>query len=289
MRSLIIGMNFGASVYKPALKSLGYDVLTVDPKSPAMYSTLEEAIEKYIEFETVNICTPNFTHEEIARKIAPYTKILFVEKPGVINSFKWDCLIKDFPNTRICMVKNNQYRGEISQFRTLAASSKKIKINWINHNRIPNPGSWFTTKELAFGGVSRDLMPHLLSIYTVLTNYTEGEKTLVTVNQKWNLSDLTTSDYGTVDKNGIYDVDDFCQLEFSNNGTEYSLTADWKSGNGIDQIYIDFDGVRYDLNLCPEIAYREMVRQAVKNRNNNDFWQKQLEQDIWIHQQIENL
>jgi len=289
MRSLIIGMNFGAAVYKPALKSLGYDIISVDPTAPAMYKSLEEAISLYGEFETVNICTPNHTHDQIARQIAPHAKIVFVEKPGLINSYHWDKLFNDFPETRICMVKNNQFRNEISHFRTMASAATNVTISWVNNNRIPNPGSWFTTKELAFGGVSRDLMPHLLSLYTAIANYKDGEKTLVSATQRYKLSDLTTSDYGIVHHEGTFDVDDLCQFEFTNGNTTYRLTADWKSNDGLDQIYIDFDNVRYELGLCPEIAYREMVRQAVKNRTNDEFWQRQYEQDMWIHQQIENL
>jgi len=289
MRSLIIGMNFGAAVYKPALKSLGYDIISVDPTAPAMYKTIQEAIDYYQGFETVNICTPNYTHEEIVRQVASHSKIIFVEKPGVKNSFAWDNLVKEFPETRISMVKNNQYREEIARFKELALTSKKVTINWINHNRIPNPGSWFTNKDLAFGGVSRDLMPHLLSYYTVLSDYKNGQSTLITAKQNYQLANLTTTDYGIVNKDGVYNVDDYCQLKFTNNDTEYDLTADWKSGTGVDQVYIDFDGVRFDLGLCPEIAYREMIRQAVKNKNNNDFWREQYEQDMWIHQQIENL
>ena len=33
---------------------------------------------------------------------------------------------------------------------------------------IRKTGSWFTTRKLAFGGVSRDLMPHLLSLYVAM-------------------------------------------------------------------------------------------------------------------------
>jgi len=289
MRSLIIGMNFGAAVYQPALKSLGYDVLTVDPIAPAMFKNLQQAIDLYEEFETVNICTPNSTHDEIARQIAPHSKIIFVEKPGLINSFSWNNLINDFPNTRICMVKNNQYRDEIKQLKSLTANAKNITLNWINNNRIPSPGSWFTNKSLSFGGVSRDLMPHLLSIYTTISNFQANEKTFVSAIQRYKLQDLTTSDYGIVNKNGIYNVDDICTLEFSQGNTKFSLTADWKSGHGHDEFYVDIDGVRFNLGLCPEIAYREMIRQAVKNRKYDEFWRQHYEQDMWIHQQIENL
>jgi hypothetical protein len=32
-----------------------------------------------------------------------------------------------------------------------------------------------------------------------------------------------------------------------------------------------------------------MIKDAVDNIDNYDFWQQQFEQDIWIHQQVENL
>jgi len=32
-----------------------------------------------------------------------------------------------------------------------------------------------------------------------------------------------------------------------------------------------------------------MIKKAVDNLNNNDFWQEQLAHDLWIHKQIEKL
>jgi len=82
------------------------------------------------------------------------------------------------------MVKNNQYRQEIKEFQRLAESSDTVYVRWNSANRIPNPGSWFTTKKLSFGGVSRDLMPHMLSYYCALTNYQQGTKLKETATQK---------------------------------------------------------------------------------------------------------
>ena len=36
--------------------------------------------------------------------------------------------------------------------------------------------------------------------------------------RRWNLEDLTDSDYGEVDPNGIYDVDDFAYIDFIDMG-----------------------------------------------------------------------
>ena len=47
--------------------------------------------------------------------------------------------------------------------------------------------------------------------------------------------------------------------------------------------------VKYELGLCPEIAYKKMIAEAVENLNNKEYWQEQFAQDIWIHRQIENL
>jgi predicted dehydrogenase len=293
-KALIIGLGFGQAVYKPVLTQLGYEVITVDmdTSKDADFSNLDDAIRVHSKFDTVNICTPNFTHVKLARAIAPYADIVFVEKPGVKDHYAWQQMIIDNPMTRFMMVKNNQYRDTIDQFKSLADQSHTVRIVWNNKNRIPNPGSWFTTKELAFGGVSRDLMPHMLSYYVALTDYTKGNKLFATAIQRHELKDIIDTDYGGVDHNGTYDVDDFCEFEFKNGNTTWVLTANWKD-NRSDDVYISFDmknsAAKFVLGLCPEEAYKAMIETAVKNLNNNDFWTEQLAQDLWIHKQIEKL
>ena len=287
-KALIIGMGFGRAVYKPVLEELGYQVITVDPIQPADFLSVETAIKEHRHFDTVNICTPNFTHELLARTVAPHASIVFVEKPGVKNSHDWQQMVIANPGTRFVMVKNNQYRDTITQFKTLADQSRIVRVVWNNKNRIPNPGSWFTTKDRAFGGVSRDLIPHMLSYYVALTDYSKGSKLYATAVQRHSLNSITDTDYGVVNKNGTYDVDDFCEFEFKNGNTIWILTANWKDDKA-DDVYISFDDEKFTLGLCPESAYKAMIENAVANLNNNEFWQEQLQQDLWIHKQIEKL
>lgn len=286
-------MGFGNAVYRPILESMGHEIFTVDPFLPSDYKTVDAAVIVNKRFDTVHICTPNWTHEDIARTVAHYTGIVFIEKPGVINSQAWSKLIAAYPNTRFIMVKNNQYRQEIKEFQRLAESSDTVYVRWNSANRIPNPGSWFTTKKLSFGGVSRDLMPHMLSYYCALTNYQQGTKLKETATQNYSLKDITSTDYGIVNSSGTYDVDDFCHLEFQNGNTKWVLSANWKTNLDHDDSSISFSmknsAVRHELGLCPESAYRTMIETAIKNKTNDKFWQDQLAQDIWIHQQIENL
>jgi predicted dehydrogenase len=291
-KALIVGMGFGRAVYKPVLEELGYQVITVDLVQPADFKTVQEAIDAHTYFKTVNICTPNFTHESIAREVADHSGIVFVEKPGVKDRATWQRLVDDFPATKFMMVKNNQYRADINLFKQLADQSDTVNIIWNNKNRIPNPGSWFTDKSKAFGGVSRDLIPHMLSYYCTLTDYRNGNKRYDFRDQQHSLSTITSTDYGTINKNGVYDVDDVCEISYTCNNTTWKISANWKNDIS-DDVYISFgmknSAVKHVLGLCPEVAYKSMIRTAVENRFNNDFWTEQLAQDLWIHEQIEQI
>lgn len=168
-RSIIIGMGIG-KLYSSVLINMNHTVVTVDldPAKGADFTSLKDAIATHARFDTAHVCTPNYTHRKIAEEIAPYADIVFVEKPGLKNSKEWNDLVNLRPFTRFIMVKNNMWRNNIVQLAELAERAKIVNINWIRKNCIPSPGSWFTTKDQAFGGVSRDLMPHLLSLYVAM-------------------------------------------------------------------------------------------------------------------------
>lgn len=293
-KALVVGMGIG-QLYKTVLTNLGYEVITVDldPTKGADYTDINRAISEHYKFDIVNICTPNFTHVKVARQVASFSKIVFIEKPGLATSDAWEQLVKDYPYTRFMMIKNNQYREEIKRFKELADSSNSVTVRWNNKNRIPHPGSWFTTKSLSFGGVSRDLIPHMLSYYCALTDYEQGKQLFSLVDQRHNLKDLIETDYGVVNPNGTFDVDDFCELQYtSSNGVKWTLTANWKDDVS-DDSSISFDmpstAIKFELGLCPEEAYERMIKAAVDNIDNGEFWLKQYKQDTWIHKQIENL
>jgi predicted dehydrogenase len=290
--SLVIGMGIG-QLYKTVLEKLGYTVITVDqdPAKGAMYTSVDQAIIVHKTFNTAHICTPNFTHFDIASKVAPCSKIVFVEKPGVSNSFAWQRLIEEFKYTRFMMVKNNMWRNNIGELKELANRAKIVNIKWIRKNCIPSPGSWFTTKKLAFGGVSRDLMPHLLSLYIALNPDWRKES----INDKnslryWDLKDIDSTDYGTINPNGTYDVDDACHIDF---GKKWGCQANWRSmdieDSSIEFIMQDRSIERFELGWCPEEAYESMIKKAIDSINDANFWLEQYDQDIWIHEQIEKL
>ena len=293
--SLIVGMGIG-QLYKGVLEELGHEVITVDSNisKGANLPTVEAAILAHAPFDTVHICTPNYTHATIAKQLAHHAKIIFIEKPGVSTSASWSNLYFYNQNARYLMVKNNQWRSNINEMIELANKSKSVEIKWHNKDRVPNPGTWFTTRELAFGGVSRDLMPHLLSLFMVLEPYYKTAKqTLGVATQNWTLEDVSNTDYGSVNLNGVYDVDDHCRLEYICNNRTWILDANWRTLQEDDRAITftmpDDSTVRIELGLCPEEAYKTMIQDTLLSYFEAPFWNKQLEQDLWIHQQIEVL
>lgn len=268
--------------YVSWLKELGYEVFTVDidPTRQANYINHTEAIN-YKSYDIIYIGTPNCTHEPIAKDVVNKTKILIVEKPGFVNSQSWRTFVEENPQTRISMVKNNQYRLELSGFKDLLKISYRINVVWSRKSGIPNSG-WFKQKEKAFGGVSRDLMTHLLSYYTALTNYKNG--TIISAE---------TIDYHNTG------IDDFCSITIKNSDIVWTFTANWKNDKE-DCHHIEFDfgdsTAKFELGDyvtafggCPASPYMNMIQSTVSNIDNNEYWQNQKEQDIWIHEQIENL
>tara|TARA_B100000780_G_scaffold275372_1_gene241868 strand:- start:989 stop:1852 length:864 start_codon:yes stop_codon:yes gene_type:complete len=287
MKSLIIGMGIG-ELYKSVLTQLDAEVITVDtnPDKNADFAKVEDALVAHGFFDTVNICTPNFTHAQLTQQVAPYSKIVFVEKPGFKNSTEWSDILSQHPDTRIMMVKNNMWRDNIGEMQLLSEQSNTVDIKWIRKNCIPHPGSWFTTKELAYGGVSRDLVPHLLSLYIALNpdwHSTTASNSIV--GQRWTLSEIDSTEYGDINYNGIYDVDDNVEMLF---GDKWRVQADWRDLT-LEESCVKFNSSTIDLGWCPELAFSNMIQDAIKNADNGDFWQEQQKQDVWIHKQIEAL
>jgi predicted dehydrogenase len=304
MKSLIVGMGIG-ELYKSVLTQLGATVVTVDtnPDKDADFTRVEDALGVHGSFDTVNICTPNFTHVQLTQRVAPYSKIVFVEKPGFANAAEWQDTLSRYPGTRIMMVKNNMWRDNIAEMQSLATQSDTVDIKWIRKNCIPHPGSWFTTKELAYGGVSRDLVPHLLSLYIALNpDWQSTTASKQTSEQQWTLPNIDSTDYGTIDYNGTYNVDDKVEMAY---GDKWSVQANWRDLTKEESCVTFIRSLRYmlkiprqvtlknnstiELGWCPEEAYYNMIQDAIKNTDNDTFWQEQAKQDIWIHKQIETL
>jgi predicted dehydrogenase len=284
MKALLAGFGgIGANVYWPELNKLGYEVSILDAATPnANYRDVSQITTP---FDIAVICTPNFTHSKIAEGLAATgTKRIFVEKPGLEDSFGWKDLCTTYSDTQFHMVKNNMYRDNYGDIFRLIQEKEVIgvDINWLNGNRIPNPGSWFTHKQFAFGGISRDLMPHLYCFALKLfgTEALKSAKFEQAAYQRWNLGSISSTDYGSVYPTGTYNVDDTAIAATTIGNVTLKLSASWKEGYDKQSITLFFrDGTTYEWNfgLCPAAAYGVMLQDTT---NTYDM-------DVQIHEFLE--
>lgn len=287
--ALIIGLNIG-SVYQQELISRGWSVETLDidkSKSPT-YCDIKNVQKK---FDVAIICCPNFLHEFYIHECSKFiTNTIIVEKPGVEDKYKWDLIKKEY-HQKIFMVKNNYYRKQNNNIKNIITTNKiqQIDINWTNKNRIPFPGFWFTNKEKSFGGVSRDLLPHLLHFSCSIF----CEKYIKVISSKkhqyWNIDSITSTDYGVINKKDpIYNVDDHCKVILSYNNIPINITCSWKDIDSTENrnIIITLDDNSkfiYDFGLCPAVCYGDMVEHMIKIEKNSSEYETQHNIDDFVY------
>ena len=214
---------------------------------------------------------------------------MLIEKPGLPSADMWSALCEENPKTKFVMCKNNMYRnnlGAVQKWRDSNEKPLRIEINWLNKNRVPNPGGWSTNKTIARGGVALDLFPHLYTQLINLTPLDSLERGGHSMAQQWQLSDLMDgSDYGNINMDGVYNVCDYAEESWIMNGvTPITLRASWKAGyddQSIKVITADSEYI-WHFGLCPDYAYGEMIHKAMtEDYNMHRYF------DEWIHKQLE--
>jgi len=289
-KALLIGLGgIGENVYLPQLKKINYDITTVDKfNENAQFESIED-IDKT--FDVCIISTPNFTHHEYAKSVADICKHVFIEKPGLPSADQWQELCDSFPNTRFYMCKNNLYRNEygaLGNFLKNVESPVSVEINWLNKDRIPSPGSWFTNRKQSWGGVAMDLFPHLYCYMSMLFPIHKLQRTAHSMCQQNSLVELmysgSTTAYGKIDPKGIYDVCDYAQETWMYNNVPITITASWRAGIDDQSIRIHTHESTYEwrFGLCPDIAYGKMIAECTQEN-----YKQHQELDYWIHKSLE--
>lgn len=284
--ALLVGVGgIGSNVYLTQLRNLGYKVTTVDNVNPADYTSIESVQGT---FDIAIICVPNYLHLPFAEYLAPMCKTIFIEKPGLPSADQWNYLCDKFKDTKFLMCKNNLYRDTYGFLDKVDGIDNitSIKINWLNKNRIPNPGYWSTNRKQAWGGVALDLFPHL---YCQMFKHfgqdiTKFERANYMMMQKWTLEDLSGSDYGMVNVDGVYDVCDYASERWTVNGKMIEITASWKEGVDDQSITVQTDDstMKWYFGLCPAEAYGKMIEEG----QTQDYAVHRMLDD-WIHKNLQ--
>lgn len=281
---LIVGLGIGR-LYQKILTDTTqkhlFDVSTIDPDitKNADFLDLEHCFDHNDFFDLVIVCCPNHLHSYYVTELIMAGKCgtILVEKPGLPTASDWALAVASAASKgiRLIMVKNNYYRIDLlKKIRETIYDNKddvfSVGIEWRCKDRIPNPGSWFTNKALAGGGVGKDLMPHLINIYLGIFKIPILPESCYLV-QQHSLNDITNTEYGTIVINDpIYDVDDTALMILMQDDIRVSLIAAWKDpvisddSIGVKIIFKNSNSINYDFGLCPEKYYYDMILDILK-------------------------
>lgn len=276
---LIVGLGIG-KLYKDFLDNKKYHITTIDPNISKNADFMRDDVfnkkSTNIIFHMTIICSPNYLHERHIKMFAPISEIVLVEKPGVKSLKIWKKLQKKYSSTKIIMVKNNMYRCDekslyyLSLFRKNYYNFRDVFLYWMSSNRIPFPGFWFTQKKYAFGGVSYDLMPHMIHFAMLLSGCSDVKINYKYKSQEYKMKDIISTDYGIVNpKKPIYNVDDRAFLFITIQGKVYRIITAWKYG-GHDKQIIEFGANSWNFGMCPESAYVNMVDTIISGKDTLD-------------------
>lgn len=279
MKSLIIGLGVAGQLYEKVLTELGSTVYTVDsnPVKNANYIDIKKALNDHSDFDTAHICTTDGTHHGIALNCKFYgTKkdsIIFVDNPGFRYAHEWKSCIGG--SARFMLTKPHQYRDNINKIISSSENEDFIRISWMYFKNLPSEDN---LKKMVLGGITRHIMPHLLSYVPMIRPNTYN-------NMKINGKSVWKHN----------DIDDYAQLSLEDDCSSITLTAAWQYYESDDfsikiggESFEEYD-IKHDIAILSESAYLKMISNAIDNRANNEFWIDQSKQDLWIYSLVNSL
>ncbi len=134
--------------------------------------------------DAVSIIVPNKFHAPLAIQCLEAGKHVFCEKPPALNAGEVEEMIAaaDKAGKQLMFNFNNRARPESVELMKKIRAGEVGSINsaqskWIRRTGIPGFGGWFTTKALAGGGATIDLL-HMIDLAMYFMGYPEPAQVL---------------------------------------------------------------------------------------------------------------
>ena len=135
--------------------------------------------------DLVWITTPNNLHSSQAIFFLERNISVFVEKPVCIKPTELAALAAAVQVSDACLfpsqasLMRHDVQMLIDQIRQGAVGKiRLLEISWVRGKGIPTPGSWFTRKRTAGGGVGFDLGWHMLDVGLGLLDYPQTRNSM---------------------------------------------------------------------------------------------------------------
>lgn len=281
IRVAFLGMGWVArKVWLPILMShqgfLPY--LCCDPPNQkavrqvhALYPSIEMAgsQEEIIQSrpDLVWITTPNSLHAPQAISFLEKNISVFVEKPVCIKTTESIALKTTvdandaflFPSRASLLRRDIQILKEQIQ-RDAVGQIRLLEVSWVRGKGIPSPGSWFTRKITAGGGVGLDLGWHMLDVGLGLLDYPRTRNAMAfAFHDHIESTDNHQADWHGGQGTNVFepaDVEDnLWALVQTENGQGIQLRVAWASDESEDKTCISIHGTKGKLELMTTFGF----------------------------------
>jgi predicted dehydrogenase len=224
---------------------------------PGAYDNLDEFLCSDI--DAVIIATPNATHVQYSLQALKHGMHVLCEKPVAIHSNEVKQIIDTAEEKHSlfipCFV--NRFRFDILKMRELVQSDRigdiiGIEAGWLRRAGIPRPGTWFTNRAYAGGGVLIDLGSHIIDICLMILGDRMPLKLSLAASRQYEDVENANALWFETNYTGEYhiDVEDTVDAQIYFEGDVFlKLKLNWAAQISGDYTYFIIHGTRGRINL----------------------------------------
>ncbi|MFO7562623.1 MAG: Gfo/Idh/MocA family oxidoreductase [Enhygromyxa sp.] len=215
--------------------------------------------------ELVIVATPNCFHVPVACELLARGCTVLVEKPVCLTAADVAKLRRatDDGTGRLLMSAAARYRTDILALAELVERGglgelHRIELRWLRRAGVPRPGSWFTHRTMAGGGVLIDLGWHLLDVACVLAGPLTPGRVEAEISDRMLRDPAAAATWRTdVDQRlNSGDVEDTVRATVdTEQGIELRVHLSWAAGVEFDQTAVELHGSEGSTCLYTTFGY----------------------------------
>ncbi len=188
----VIGAGWMVKYHAAGFRAAGAEIVAVADPAPGaaaraaaewgieqVFESVDEMLEKAAGLDAVSIIVPNKFHAPLALQCLKAGKHVFCEKPPGLSAAEVKEMVDvaEKQGKTLMFNFNNRARPESQAMKKYVDDGTIGTINsaqakWIRRTGIPGFGGWFTTKAMAGGGATIDLL-HMIDLSLYFMGYPE--------------------------------------------------------------------------------------------------------------------
>ncbi len=202
--------------------------------------------------DIVSVCTPNFTHAEIAVFALEHGCHVHVEKPMAINVQQARSIVQaaERNGKQVLHGLNKRYMGQTFLIQRLISEGffgeiYKASCGWERNSGIPGTGRWFTNKALSGGGAMIDLGVHYLDLTLSLMGYDKVTSVQASTHRIFGPESERIRRGYRSEPGGVYDVEDYATgMIRTATGATINFVFSWASNIEREVRYVELVGTK---------------------------------------------